>query len=149
MADSEDSRPIPDTRLSLGDKIRASIGRAPIDGRGTSLHEPGSESQTTNLRARAQTGYPTLGKLEDHDPYFMIYRRFGWLHNRVLLRLQDDENELEEWLLGLDRDANDQLPSPTLDQGSGSRGSRKWLVVKTREKLSEYGESTTGNQFRP
>ncbi|KAF6237541.1 hypothetical protein HO173_004431 [Letharia columbiana] len=40
-------------------------------------------------------GYPQLAAFEDCDPAFLICRKFGWLHTRLLLHLQDDLEKLE------------------------------------------------------
>ena len=48
-------------------------------------------------------GYGRLAAFEDCDPNFLIYRKFGWLHNRLLLHLQDELKKLEEDLERLDR----------------------------------------------
>ncbi|KAL9121480.1 MAG: hypothetical protein Q9187_001958 [Circinaria calcarea] len=48
-------------------------------------------------------GYGKLAAIEDCDPNFLIYRKFGWLHNRVLLHYQDELAEYEEQLEDIDR----------------------------------------------
>ncbi|KAL9100353.1 MAG: hypothetical protein Q9163_004260 [Psora crenata] len=49
-----------------------------------------------------QQGYPKVAAFEDCDPSLLIYRKFGWLHNRVLLSEQDELAELEGKLKRLD-----------------------------------------------
>ncbi len=131
MAHNEDARPVPDTHSSLADGFGARMGRSP--GRGTQFHELGHGLQTNDGRTRAIP-------FRDIDTDFMVFRRFAWLHSRVLLRLQNDIAEMEDHLMRLDGNANDQLPSLTLGQGSASRESWKWLLAKIDEKLSDYGE---------
>lgn len=48
-------------------------------------------------------GYGKIPAFEESDPNFLIYRKFGWLHNSVLLHLQDELAGLEEDLKALDR----------------------------------------------
>lgn len=73
----------------------------------------------------------------------MIYRKFGWLHARVLLHYQDELAELEDELELLDefhfRNAPDRLTSRRKDDTMrGAR--RKEIVQKINEKLADYGE---------
>ena len=48
-------------------------------------------------------GYGKLAAFEECDPSFLICRKFGWLHIRVLLHLQDEVQELGEELESLDK----------------------------------------------
>lgn len=88
-------------------------------------------------------GYGKLAAVEDCDPNFLIYRKFGWLRNRALLHLQDELVELEEDLEALDK--LDFIEEPTLlfsrRQNSGPEGlERRELLIKLTQKLAEYGE---------
>ena len=49
-------------------------------------------------------GYGRLAGFEDCDPYFLIYRKFGWLHNRLLLHSQDGLSVLGKELEDFDKD---------------------------------------------
>lgn len=55
-----------------------------------------------------EKSYRTMATFSDSDENFMIYRRFGYLHARTLLRLQDKLRVLEHSLdLYDDEDAAD------------------------------------------
>jgi hypothetical protein len=80
------------------------------------------------------------------DENFSICRRFGFLHQRVLLYRQDELRALEDRLIRLDdEDAEDDpklLKSRKLDdvkEGSLRRG----LIQEIDEKLEEYGSFAT------
>ena len=94
-------------------------------------------------------GYPQLGCFLDSDESFMMYRRFGLLHSRLLLHKQDRLRELEEELQMLDRvdarseegrlalqcreedDAREPPPAP--------RRSRTMLLQEIETELTAYG----------
>lgn len=89
-----------------------------------------------------EQGYGRLAAFEDCDPSFLIYRRFGWLHSRLLLHLQDEIQELEEELERLDKWESQQgdpkkLRSNRKDILHGSK--RQAQLVLIRQKLAEYG----------
>ena len=77
----------------------------------------------------------------DTDPNFLIYRKFGWLRNYVLLELQDEIAQLEDRLLKHDeREKNNKrLRSRRLD--TPLEGNRHDLISNLQKSLSEYGES--------
>ena len=90
-------------------------------------------------------GYPKVAAFENSDPSFLIYRKFGWLHTRLLLYRQAELVDLENKLGKLDqktfRDDNHvKLLSKRLDFGSSPE--RRDLVNKIAEKLEIYGIST-------
>ena len=92
-------------------------------------------------------GYGRVAAFEDCDPSFSILRKFGWLHSRVLLHLQDELQELEEELESLDSwelSSGDpsRLKSRRLDD-ERPNALRKALLIKIRSKLAEYGEIRT------
>lgn len=59
-----------------------------------------------------EKSYRTMATFLDSDENFMIYRRFGYLHARTLLRLQDRLRVLEALLDSYDtEDAQDEDPS--------------------------------------
>lgn len=89
-------------------------------------------------------GYPKVAAYQDCDGILLIYRKFGWLHNHVLLDLQDELQALEEAL--------EEHNAYTLDSGEGNRlrarrldynreGSRQELISQIREKLTQYGDN--------
>ncbi|CAF9906334.1 MAG: hypothetical protein ALECFALPRED_002202 [Alectoria fallacina] len=65
-------------------------------------------------------GYPRMAACQACDANFSIYRKFGWLHNRVLLHLQAELSKLEFDLQTID------------DKQAESR------EFKERTKLAEY-----------
>ncbi|KAL9584968.1 MAG: hypothetical protein Q9212_001790 [Teloschistes hypoglaucus] len=86
-------------------------------------------------------GYPKVAAYENLDPNFLIYRKFGWLHNRVLLYLQDELAELEYRLEKLDKrtlaeENGVQLMSRRLDYVDCPL--RKRLVQLITERLEVY-----------
>ena len=89
-----------------------------------------------------------VAAIEDCDPNFLIYRKFGWLHNRVILYHQDELVELEEEIeridnLELQRDPK-RLQSRRRDDAlEGSM--RRELILKIDRKLAEYGEQLEVN----
>ena len=86
-------------------------------------------------------GYPKVAAAEVCDPNFLILRKFGWLHLRVFLRLQDELAELEEELRELDNfdygDDYKKLQSRRRDEGIDSV--RKDLLSQIQLKLAVYG----------
>jgi hypothetical protein len=78
----------------------------------------------------------------------MIYRRFGYLHSRVLLYKQDELRQLEEELADMDeldaREARGRkcLANREKDDARTLEGreSRKHLIGRIETKVMEYGE---------
>lgn len=94
-----------------------------------------------------QPGYSTLAAIENSDPNFLIYRKFGWLRNRLLLDLQDELVTLEEELERLDANDN-RLCDPegvliSRRNDELEQTLRRGLLKKIRQKLSEYGKGTS------
>ena len=88
-------------------------------------------------------GYGKLAAVENCDPDFLIYRKFGWLRNCALLYLQDELVELEEDLKALDKFdfENDDRKLVSRRRNDGAKGlGRRELLANIREKLTEYGE---------
>ena len=93
-------------------------------------------------------GYPKVSCYLDSDDCFMIYRRFGLLHARLLLTKQDELRELEEDLLEMDEaDAAIErnrrfLHSRAKDFRRKARGddeTRRELLARIEKKTLEYG----------
>ena len=87
-------------------------------------------------------GYGKLAAFIDCDPNFRIYRKFGWLHNRVLLHIQDELQKLEKELEVADEweaKSGDivKLASRRLDTNKA----RKDVIIAIKDKLDEYGEN--------
>lgn len=87
-------------------------------------------------------GYPRLGAFINSDENFLMCRRYGLLHTRVMLYRQDELRELEEKLLGLDAEDEDENPrmlnSRVRDDRRENQERRK-LILEIDEKLKEYG----------
>ena len=88
-------------------------------------------------------GYGKLAAIEGCDPNFSIYRKFAWLHNRVLLHYQDELVQLEKQLEQLDqfhfREAPERLISRRRDDVyPGAK--RKDMLKDIDAKLAEYGK---------
>ena len=98
--------------------------------------------------AEFQQRYARVAAIEDCDPSLNIHRRFGWLHHRTLLHLQDELSELERELKYLDEyDFKDgdhiRLISRRHDGGlwgSSTQSDRKELIISINPKTGEYGE---------
>ncbi|KAL8729637.1 MAG: hypothetical protein Q9166_004586 [cf. Caloplaca sp. 2 TL-2023] len=88
-------------------------------------------------------GYPKVAAFANADPSFLIYRKFGWLHNRLLLYLQDELVALEYKLDRLDQrtfthENDKKLKSRRQDFASPSL--RRNVIKQIAEKLKEYDE---------
>lgn len=85
-----------------------------------------------------------LAAMLNSDENFLMCRRYGFLHNRVLLYRQDELRELEDRLLALDkRDGMDPTKKRCLrsrqydDSRNGNE--RGKLIIEIDSKLKEYG----------
>ena len=89
-------------------------------------------------------GYGKVAGIINLDPDFLIYKKFGWLHNYSLLHLQDELNELQEQLEAFDQWENRdgefrRMTSRRLDYGrQDSR--RRELMALIHQKLQQYGK---------
>ena len=88
-------------------------------------------------------GYGRLAAFEDCDPNFLIYRKYGWLHNRLLLHLQDELKKLEEDLERLDKwestTGDDKKLRSRRRDSSCPTSKRQALLTMLNEKLKDYG----------
>lgn len=86
-------------------------------------------------------GYPRLAAFLDSDENFMLYRRFGFLHARLLLYKQDELRRLEMELDNMDQ--TDARENPIILQSrrkdDAEVGDRKKLLQTIDLKLKEYG----------
>lgn len=100
-------------------------------------------------------GYRSLSTFLDSDENFMLYRRFGYLHSRMLLRKQDELRKLEAELDEYDEeDANGTpqqqrlLMSRDSDEAAdrkepeGAR-TRTMILDEIEQKLHKYGQWTS------
>lgn len=89
-------------------------------------------------------GYGKIAAVEDLDPDFSIYRKFGYLHNYALLYLQDELAEIQDDLERLDRwEFSDGVPKRLISRRKDSTSGdsrRKELVDKLHTKLAQYGK---------
>lgn len=117
--------------------------RSKIRPRRSKPYVPVKERRSSHLVDSYQRGYSTLAAIQDSDPNFLIYRKFGWLRNRLLLDLQDQLVTLEEELQLLDdndarlRDPDKVLISRRNDELQKTL--RQDLLRTIRQKLLEYG----------
>lgn len=88
------------------------------------------------------SGYGKLAAIEACDPNFLIYRKFAWLHNRLLLHKQDELYELEQRLERLDKSDSAQdsrrLKSRRRDEHVLPNSGRKELLEQIEKKLESY-----------
>ena len=93
-------------------------------------------------------GFPYVASYLDSDDTFAIFRRFGWVHARLLLNKQDELRALESELRAMDKLDGDNasskkyLQSRTKDnarQLPPGRMSRQQLLETLEKKTMEYG----------
>ena len=90
-------------------------------------------------------GYPLLASFLDSDENFMIYRRFGFLHTRLLLYKQDELRALEEELDEMDRkDFNGKDPEVLMCREDDTEA-RKTLLNQIEKTLLKYGNALFKN----
>ncbi|KAK5007432.1 hypothetical protein LTR28_005293 [Elasticomyces elasticus] len=87
-------------------------------------------------------GYPRLASFLNSDDNFLICRRFGVLHNRVMLYRQDELDQLEAHLMALDAEDADEDPRALMSRKRDDRregACRRELIMEIDEKLKAYG----------
>ncbi|KAL8742151.1 MAG: hypothetical protein Q9190_005319 [Brigantiaea leucoxantha] len=98
-------------------------------------------------------GYPQLAAFINSDDNFLMCRKFGFLHNRVLLYRQDELVELERDLVEMDELDKDEDPralkSRQHDNGRDLPLTRRTLINRIDEKLKEYDESPRPRSVTP
>lgn len=143
MGDSENADIVYDplTKSISSKRKRTWIGgafstvRSTVQGRPSQEPDPELGVGGTPARAAAaQSGYPSLAKFLNSNEDFMICRRFGFLHARVLLYQQDELMRLERELDG----ESDQYSFQEHRQSSASSNYRVKLLELIKEKLSTY-----------
>ncbi|KAG7008239.1 hypothetical protein G7Y79_00006g018590 [Physcia stellaris] len=94
-------------------------------------------------------GYPRQSAFADSDESFMIFRRFGYIHARLLMQRQDELRQLEDELEEMDKvdsksDAGQLcLQSREMDDRRSRReqgASRSALLHKIEDVALRYGE---------
>ncbi|PMD40256.1 hypothetical protein L207DRAFT_582474 [Hyaloscypha variabilis F] len=105
---------------------------------------PGLQPREPIVRTLEQCppGYPRLAALLSSDENFSLYRRFSYLHARLLLYKQDELRELEADLDHLD--AIDENEDPSLlrsrEKDDALSGRRRKLMLAIEEKFGEYAK---------
>ncbi|KAL8904970.1 MAG: hypothetical protein Q9207_002923 [Kuettlingeria erythrocarpa] len=89
-------------------------------------------------------GYPKLAAFVNSSQTYLMCRRFGFLHSRVLLHRQDELAELEKQLIALDEEDLELEPlalqSRRRDDQRIEQPSRKSVIDKIDTKLKDYDE---------
>ncbi|OJD34952.1 uncharacterized protein BKCO1_1900063 [Diplodia corticola] len=88
-------------------------------------------------------GLPRLGAFINSDENFLMCRRYGLLHTRVMLYRQDELRELEGELLGLDAEDLEENPDMLRSRVRDDRRAgqqRRELILKIDRKLKEYDD---------
>lgn len=89
-------------------------------------------------------GYGKVAAFEDLDGDFLVFRKFGWLHNYALLYLQDELVQQQEDIEAFDRwESTHGDPTKLVSRRNdyASQASRrKELVGNLHAKLAQYGE---------
>ncbi|KAI9708104.1 MAG: hypothetical protein M1820_004308 [Bogoriella megaspora] len=90
----------------------------------------------------APEGYPELAEFLDFDNGLSVYRRFGWLHSRVLLQKQADISRIERYLRSSDTmNEGDKSRPNTMSDGRGKlKQDRNKLLAKAEEMLTQYDQ---------
>lgn len=118
--------------------------------RSTETKDSGAKSKTKIRTLESfPMGYPRQAAFADSDDSFMIYRRFGYIHSRLLLNKQDELRELEANLHDMDLiDASSEegalcLKSRELDEERNDiqgLGPRRALLEKIEQKTLQYDQ---------
>ncbi|MCJ1475224.1 hypothetical protein MMC13_003885 [Lambiella insularis] len=107
---------------------------------------------TTNFPSEVEDsprGFPYVASYLDSEDTFAVFRRFGWVHTRLLLNKQDELRVLESDLRAMDKLDGDNassrkyLQSRTKDnarQLPPGRISRQQLLDTLEKKTLEYGQ---------
>lgn len=89
-------------------------------------------------------GYPRLAALENSDSNLVIYRRFGYIHHRLLLHRQAEICALEAKLDALDdEDATNEDTKYRLHSSEfldGDDPTQKALLDELEAKIKNYGK---------
>ncbi|CAK4034151.1 hypothetical protein CB0940_08593 [Lecanosticta acicola] len=89
-------------------------------------------------------GFPRFAAWMNCDENFLLTRRYGWLHTRVMLFRQSELRDLELKLQRSDKQDLDDEDDALIDHqlfGSGEAGEeRKMLIQQIDDKLKEYDD---------
>jgi hypothetical protein len=101
-------------------------------------HNHAQEASKLINSNQTRVGYLYLASFLDSNQGFMLYRRFGYLHLRLLLQKQDKLREMEEALDNLDQEQS-------IGMHWMARGEpQNWSVVLSmlEQRLAEYCKQT-------
>lgn len=109
-----------------------------------------NEKRDTRSLEDYPKGFPRFAAWMNCDENFLMTRRYGWLHNRVMLYRQSELRQLEIKLQLCD-EGDDESKDPALvDHRMFARGDageyRKELIQQIDEKLEQYGMTLTRTQ---
>ncbi|KAL8731172.1 MAG: hypothetical protein Q9166_003579 [cf. Caloplaca sp. 2 TL-2023] len=127
------------SRLGLGNPyLLPSVRGSPYQ------HEDPELGNMQSPMTAVSTGYSSLAPFLDSDDGFMLYRRFGFLHQRVLLYRQDELRRMEQDLEELDQ-RDDFLglgsrQSQAFEELDWRQRGRQTIFRDIERKLSEYSE---------
>jgi hypothetical protein len=87
-------------------------------------------------------GYPRFAAFMNSDENFLMCRKYGFLHNRVLLYRQDELRELEQEMLALDKNAHkvDEKMLQCRTREERISNERRDLINRIDDKLREYND---------
>ena len=87
-------------------------------------------------------GYGKIAAIEKCDPNFLILRKFGWLHTRILLHHQDELASMEEELERIDNAQflTDPVRVVSRRRDDALKSRRKELICEIEQKLRVYGK---------
>lgn len=87
-----------------------------------------------------QRGYSRLAAFQDCDPNFSVYRKHGWLHNRVLLHLQAELQELEHEIQMVEEMQAERGLLKGLRCDHIDKPRTKELLAEAKAKLADYDD---------
>jgi hypothetical protein len=87
-------------------------------------------------------GYPRFAAFMNSDENFLMCRKYGFLHNRVLLYRQDELRALEQEMLALDKDTHklDEKMLQCRTREERTSNERRDLINRIDDKLREYND---------
>lgn len=105
---------------------------------------PLKSSRSLESLESTRRGFPRLAAIQNSDEHFMEYRRFGWLHSRVLMHRKDEIDELELALKNLDEhDERDPVRRQIFSRNDySSTQTRPCLPLSITKQLSRYGKQS-------
>ncbi|KAF2213854.1 hypothetical protein CERZMDRAFT_95884 [Cercospora zeae-maydis SCOH1-5] len=101
-----------------------------------------NEKRDTRSLEDYPAGFPRFAAWMNCDENFLMTRRYGWLHNRVMLYRQSELRELEVQLQMCDEGDEESKDPALVDHQMFARGEageyRKELIQQIDEKLEQY-----------